>query len=86
MPLPRPLHNAGSARVKDCLEAHRHDDAFSDECRTEVDAMIESRVRDFRLDSRLRTTCESDIYNMVRRGPRAWEGARWRGMGQCKQG
>ncbi|KAG2445817.1 hypothetical protein HXX76_000421 [Chlamydomonas incerta] len=54
----------GSARVKDCLESHRHDDGFSDECRTEVDAMIESRVRDFRLDSRLRTTCESDIYNM----------------------
>lgn len=29
-----------------------------------MDAMIQRRVRDFRLDSRLRTTCESDIYTM----------------------
>ena len=30
----------------------------------EVDAMIERRVRDFRLDTRLRTACEGDIYSM----------------------
>ncbi|GFR46876.1 hypothetical protein Agub_g8517 [Astrephomene gubernaculifera] len=54
----------GSARVKDCLEAHRDDDGFGKECREEVDKMIEQRVRDFRLDSRLKRTCGSDIYNM----------------------
>lgn len=54
----------GSAKVKDCLELHRKDEGFSADCREEVDAMIEQRVRDFRLDSRLRTTCEADIYNM----------------------
>lgn len=50
--------------MKDCLELHRKDEGFSADCREEVDAMIEQRVRDFRLDSRLRTTCEADIYNM----------------------
>ncbi|KAG2498297.1 hypothetical protein HYH03_003558 [Edaphochlamys debaryana] len=54
----------GSAKVKDCLESHRNDEGFSSDCREQVNTMIEQRVRDFRLDSRLRTTCESDIYNM----------------------
>ncbi|KXZ55868.1 hypothetical protein GPECTOR_2g1419 [Gonium pectorale] len=54
----------GVAKVKDCLESHRNDDGFGAECKEEVDKMIESRVRDFRLDSRLRSTCENDIYNM----------------------
>lgn len=30
-------------------------------CRTEVDAVIERRVRDFRLDSRLRSACAGSI-------------------------
>jgi Golgi apparatus protein 1 len=30
-------------------------------CRTEVDALIERRVRDFRLDSRLRGACAGTI-------------------------
>ncbi|PNH09949.1 Golgi apparatus protein 1 [Tetrabaena socialis] len=54
----------GSAKVKDCLETHRKDEGFGSDCREQVDLMVEQRVRDFRLDSRLRTTCESDIYNM----------------------
>jgi len=54
----------GNAKVKDCLEEHRTDPDFSEECKEEVDAMIERRVRDFRLDSRLRTVCETEIYSM----------------------
>ncbi|GIL70396.1 hypothetical protein Vretimale_3583 [Volvox reticuliferus] len=54
----------GAAKVKDCLEEHRNDDGFGDECREEVNKMIEARVREFRLDSRLRKTCKTDIYNM----------------------
>ena len=54
----------GGAKVKDCLEDNRNKDSFSADCKEEVDAMIERRVRDFRLDSRLRTVCESDIYSM----------------------
>lgn len=30
----------------------------------EIEGMIERRVHDFRLDSRLRTHCEADIYSM----------------------
>lgn len=53
----------GAARVKDCLEANRHKPTFSKACKEEVDGMIERRVRDFRLDSRLRTSCADDIYS-----------------------
>lgn len=52
----------GSARTKDCLEEHRLELASG--CKEEIDDMIERRVRDFRLDSRLRTACESEIFNM----------------------
>lgn len=55
---------AGAARVKDCLEANRNEEGFSQPCREEIDAMIERRVRDFRLDARLRAACEADIYSM----------------------
>lgn len=54
----------GSANVKDCLEEHRTEKGFGDECKSEINGMIERRVRDFRLDSRLRKSCEDDIYNM----------------------
>ena len=52
----------GNARTKDCLEEKR--DELSTACKEEVDSMIERRVRDFRLDSRLRTACENEIFNM----------------------
>ncbi|GIL97843.1 hypothetical protein Vretimale_3387, partial [Volvox reticuliferus] len=52
----------GNARTKDCLEENR--DQLSSACKEEVDAMIERRVRDFRLDSRLRNVCENEIFNM----------------------
>lgn len=54
----------GNAAAKDCLEEHRNDDGFSEGCKDEIDGMIERRVRDFRLDSKLRGACESDIYAM----------------------
>ncbi|MEW5311456.1 MAG: hypothetical protein WDW38_003170 [Sanguina aurantia] len=54
----------GAAKAKDCLEEHRTDSAFTADCKGEMDAMIQRRVRDFRLDSRLRSSCESDIYTM----------------------
>lgn len=60
----RAPHLAGAAKVKDCLEEHRNDEGFGSQCREEVNKMIEERVHDFRLDSRLRKTCEADIYNM----------------------
>lgn len=52
----------GNARTKDCLEDHRTE--LSSACKPEVDSMIERRVRDFRLDSRLRSSCETEIFNM----------------------
>ena len=52
---------AGSARVKSCLELHRHEDAFSAECRDELESMMKERADDFRLDSQLRGACEEDI-------------------------
>ncbi|GLI58992.1 hypothetical protein VaNZ11_000814 [Volvox africanus] len=52
----------GNARTKDCLEENR--EQLSSACKEEVDAMIERRVRDFRLDSRLRNVCENEIFNM----------------------
>lgn len=53
---------AHAPQVKECLEEHRNDDGFSADCKEEIVSMIERRVRDFKLDSRLRTACESDIY------------------------
>ncbi|KIY92688.1 Golgi apparatus protein 1 [Monoraphidium neglectum] len=47
--------------AKECLEEHREE--LSEGCRSEIDGMIERRVRDFKLDSRLRTACENDIYD-----------------------
>jgi hypothetical protein len=53
--------------AKQCLEEHREE--LSSGCRDEIDSMIERRVRDFRLDSRLKKACERDISNMC-----AWGG------------
>lgn len=53
--------------AKQCLEEHREE--LSGGCREEIDSMIERRVRDFRLDSRLKKACEKDIGNMC-----AWGG------------
>lgn len=47
--------------MKDCLEAHREDAGFSDECKTEFEAMMEARASDFRLDSSLAEACATDI-------------------------
>ena len=52
----------GNARTKECLEEHREE--LSPGCKEEIDAMIERRVRDFRLDSKLRASCENEIFNM----------------------
>jgi Golgi apparatus protein 1 len=54
----------GNAAAKVCLEEQRSD--LSSGCRAEIDAAIERRVRDFRLDSRLKAACESDIFDTVR--------------------
>jgi Golgi apparatus protein 1 len=52
----------GNARSKECLEENKDD--LSSACKGEIDAMIERRVRDFRLDSKLRKSCENEIFNM----------------------
>ncbi|CAI7866364.1 unnamed protein product [Closterium sp. NIES-53] len=51
----------GDARVKDCLETHRHDSDFSKPCKEEVEKMMERRASDFRLDTGLRKYCHRDI-------------------------
>ncbi|GAX78146.1 hypothetical protein CEUSTIGMA_g5588.t1 [Chlamydomonas eustigma] len=52
----------GNSQVKDCLEKNRNQKGFSSECKEEIDQLIERRVRDFKLDFRLRNSCEKDIY------------------------
>ena len=51
----------GHARAKECLEENRED--LSSDCKDEVDSMIERRVKDFRLDPKLREVCEDEIFN-----------------------
>lgn len=51
----------GNSRAKDCLEEHRKDAGFSEECKVEIDKMMERRAVDFRLDSELRELCRDDI-------------------------
>ncbi|CAI5528209.1 unnamed protein product [Closterium sp. Naga37s-1] len=51
----------GDARVKDCLETHRHHSDFSKPCKEEVEKMMERRASDFRLDTGLRKYCHRDI-------------------------
>jgi Golgi apparatus protein 1 len=61
----------GHARVKDCLEEHRKE--LSAPCAEEVQTMLENRVHDLRLDSRLRTTCADEIYGMCQFQGVSWE-------------
>ena len=51
----------GNARAKECLEDNREQPGFSPACKTEVEAMMESRASDFRLDPKLRQLCADDI-------------------------
>ncbi|KAK9820440.1 hypothetical protein WJX72_010380 [[Myrmecia] bisecta] len=51
----------GGAKIKDCLEEHREDPQFSAECKAELEAMMERRAADFRLDAALRELCRKDI-------------------------
>ncbi len=51
----------GNARAKECLEEHRNDDGFSEDCRKELEHMIELRVGDFRLDPIMRKHCAEDV-------------------------
>lgn len=51
-------------QVKSCLEEHKGEEGFSKACRLEIDAMVERRVSDFRLDSRLQAVCKDDIANI----------------------
>jgi hypothetical protein len=44
---------AGNAAVKDCLEENREQDGFTPECKQEIEAMMERRAKDVRLDSTL---------------------------------
>jgi len=51
----------GHVHAKDCLEENRNDPAFSEDCKTEIEAMMERRAVDFRLDPELRDLCRDDI-------------------------
>jgi Cysteine rich repeat len=58
------LHVTGQSRVKTCLEEHRADDGFSADCRAELEAMMERRMVDFRLDTNLKEKCLEDIEDL----------------------
>ena len=45
--------SAGNAAVKDCLEESRDQGGFTPECKQEIEAMMERRAQDVRLDSTL---------------------------------
>uniref|UniRef100_A0A061QLM5 Golgi apparatus protein 1 n=1 Tax=Tetraselmis sp. GSL018 TaxID=582737 RepID=A0A061QLM5_9CHLO len=51
----------GNARAKDCLEEKRNEPGFSEDCKKEIENMMERRAVDFRLDPELRTLCRDDI-------------------------
>lgn len=53
----------GGNRVKKCLEKHRKKRNFSSECRKELEAMMERRSKDFRLDPELTENCEKEIHD-----------------------
>eukprot|EP00882_Tetradesmus_deserticola_P009845 GHRQ01010403.1.p1 GENE.GHRQ01010403.1~~GHRQ01010403.1.p1 ORF type:complete len:576 (+),score=223.19 GHRQ01010403.1:287-2014(+) len=55
----------GSSRARDCLVSARHEDGFSPACRDELEAMIEARVHDFRIDARLRRACKDQMQDCV---------------------
>ncbi|WIA10935.1 hypothetical protein OEZ85_011100 [Tetradesmus obliquus] len=55
----------GNARARDCLVAARNEEGFSSACRDELEAMIEARVRDFRIDARLRRVCKDQMQDCI---------------------
>ncbi|KAL4418908.1 hypothetical protein ABPG77_004061 [Micractinium sp. CCAP 211/92] len=54
----------GEMNAKDCLEAHMHEDGFNEECREQLEHLIERRSRYFRMDSVLRSQCQRDIVRL----------------------
>ena len=54
----------GGNRIKKCLEENRKKRDFSSECRKELEKMMESRSKDFRLDPELSEHCEKDIHDL----------------------
>eukprot|EP00951_Prasinocladus_malaysianus_P016396 scaffold127716_cov50-Prasinocladus_malaysianus.AAC.1 len=51
----------GANRAKDCLEENKDAAGFSEDCKAEIEAMMERRMTDFRLDATLREVCYEDI-------------------------
>lgn len=54
---------------------------LSDDCRAEIDSMIERRARDFRLDTKLKDACEAEIANMCAFMGVSAAGLGWAGLG-----
>ena len=51
----------GNARTKDCLEDNRDKPGFSTECKAKFEEMMARRATDFRLDSKLKKMCATDV-------------------------
>eukprot|EP00951_Prasinocladus_malaysianus_P013425 scaffold101517_cov39-Prasinocladus_malaysianus.AAC.1 len=51
----------GNAHAKDCLEENRNEAGFSEDCKTELEKMMERRAQDYRLDPELRSLCMEDV-------------------------
>eukprot|EP00775_Hariotina_reticulata_P012795 gene12795-12923_t len=51
----------GQAAARSCLIGHRNDKGFTAQCRVELEKMIQARVQDFRVDTRLRKVCKSAL-------------------------
>eukprot|EP00195_Chlamydomonas_chlamydogama_P004977 CAMPEP_0202901334 /NCGR_PEP_ID=MMETSP1392-20130828/14194_1 /ASSEMBLY_ACC=CAM_ASM_000868 /TAXON_ID=225041 /ORGANISM="Chlamydomonas chlamydogama, Strain SAG 11-48b" /LENGTH=885 /DNA_ID=CAMNT_0049587883 /DNA_START=46 /DNA_END=2703 /DNA_ORIENTATION=- len=54
----------GQMRVQECLEDNSDESGFSAECKEELENILAKRVSDFRLDTVLRESCESDLEEM----------------------
>eukprot|EP00879_Flechtneria_rotunda_P002629 GHRR01002831.1.p1 GENE.GHRR01002831.1~~GHRR01002831.1.p1 ORF type:complete len:772 (+),score=213.92 GHRR01002831.1:193-2316(+) len=54
----------GHAAARDCLVENRNEKGFTQACRDELEAMLEARVRDFRIDSRLRKVCQQHMLDL----------------------
>ena len=50
--------------ARECLVEARTEPGFSPGCREEVDGMLERRVHDFRIDTRLTKACGRDIQEL----------------------
>lgn len=49
---------------QDCLEDSMDKNGFSSDCKEELDAQLAKRVTDFRLDTELRSACDSDLMSV----------------------